>query len=64
MRYLGIRVSVLKIDNFLITNDAGYKEIKKKWNKAPFDSLKVELTTEDLEIISRSEELFSSDDDD
>ena len=62
MRYLGIRVSVLKIDNFLITNDDGYKEIRKKWNKAPFDSLKVELTTDDLENISRSEEL--SDDDD
>ncbi|CAK8690223.1 unnamed protein product [Clavelina lepadiformis] len=63
MRYLGIRVSVLKIDNFLITNDDGYKEIRKKWNKAPFDSLKVELTTDDLENISRSEELSDDDDD-
>ena len=47
MRYKNFPISVLRIENFLITNDKGYRAVKKKWKDAPF-VVKDELTREHL----------------
>ena len=47
MRYQKFTISVLRIENFLITNDRGYRAVKKKWKDAPFVVNK-ELTKENL----------------
>ena len=48
MRYKNVPISVLRIENFLITNDKGYRAVKKKWKDAPFE-VKEELTSQHLQ---------------
>ena len=50
MRYHNVTISVLRIKNFLITNDKGYRAVKKKWKEAPF-KVEEELTEDDLREI-------------
>jgi len=64
MRYKGLPISVLRIENFLITNDKGYRAVKKKWKDAPFrveKELKGDLLKELLKDSAGDEE---EDDDD
>ena len=47
MRYKSYPISVLRIGNFVITNDRGYRAVKRKWKDAPFVVTK-SLSPEDL----------------
>ena len=67
MRYQNFPISVLRIENFLITNDKGYRAVKKKWKDAPFVVNK-ELTSENLRellgpVVAEEDEQFEDDPD-
>ncbi|CAK8690224.1 unnamed protein product [Clavelina lepadiformis] len=54
MRYKTCPISVLKIQNFLITGERGYRSVKKKWKEVPFNSLGKELDGDDLRVLLRT----------
>ncbi|XP_076807384.1 uncharacterized protein LOC143450638 isoform X2 [Clavelina lepadiformis] len=54
MRYKTCPISVLKIQNFLITDERGYRSVKKKWKEVPFNSLGKELDGDDLRVLLRT----------
>ena len=50
MRYKRFPISVLRIENFVITNEKGYRAVKKKWKDAPF-KVEKELKDENLRML-------------